>query len=631
MSTTTLRLLGAAARRPLTCFARPLAALGLLLATAGAAQAQTLAITGTGGSTTNSVTAFVDRVEIVRASDNTVVTGAIANAGFETPAQPVGGFTYRPTSGSWTFTGQTGITYAGSGAFGAPATPDGVQVAFVQNSGTPKTGTTISQALTLAAGSYQVRFLAAQGGTAPYDQGLTTTVGGVQVGTTTPTNANGYTSYTTNTFRVASDGTVTLTSPAVTGLSVQYQTGDFGQPTDGQLRPFLQLVNSGTTAVPYSSLTIRYWLTPENFMGQLVTPIDYAKLGTSLVSARYVQLATPRQGAYGYIEYSFAAAAGSLSPGTNSGPIYGKAYKPDYSAFDETDDWSYQTSSSFTTNSHVTLYQNGTLIAGTEPTAVTTTTALQVYSASRDASPSTQYISVQLQVRNTGNRPVNYSDVTVRYYFTRDGATSLVPQVDYAKLGAGNISVRYVPLSSPVNGADGYLEIGFSAALGVFYPRTGTDDILFKLRKGDYSAFDQTDDYSFSGSTALAVNSRFPAYLNGILIFGTPPNGAPARVAATTLANAPAAAGNPLAVSLTGSPNPFTDQLTLHFNLAYTQAYTLGLYDGQGRLVQELPGGTAQAGQEQQLTLPAGELAAGLYLVRLTTATDRQQLKFVKQ
>ncbi|RZK45818.1 MAG: hypothetical protein EOO59_20340, partial [Hymenobacter sp.] len=164
-----------------------------------------------------------------------------------------------------------------------------------------------------------------------------------------------------------------LPAPVAGDISAQYQTGDFGQPTDGQVRPFLQLVNSGTTAVPYSSLTVRYWLTVENFMGQLVTPIDYAKLGTSFVSARYVALATPRQGAFGYIEYAFAAGAGSLAPGADSGPIYGKAYKPDYSNLDETDDWSYQTSGSFTTNAHVTVYQNGTLVSGTEPTPVAAT------------------------------------------------------------------------------------------------------------------------------------------------------------------------------------------------------------------------------------------------------------------
>ncbi|MGI4867587.1 MAG: cellulose binding domain-containing protein [Janthinobacterium lividum] len=447
----------------------------------------------------------------------------------------------------------------------------------------------------------------------------------------------------------ASNGTATtsqdfaidVTVP-VSNIAVQYQTGDLGQPTDGQVRPFLQLVNSGTTAVPYSQLTVRYWLTVENFMGQLVTPIDYAKLGTSFVSARYVQLATPRQGALGYIEYAFSAAAGNLNPGTNSGPIYGKAYKPDYTNLDETDDWSYQTSSSFTENSHVTVYQNGTLVNGTEPAAVTATTALQVYSASRDAATSTQYLSLQLQVRNTGNLPVNYGDVKVRYYFTRDGATSVVPQVDYAKLGNNNVSLRVVNLAAPVSGADAYLEVTFSAALGVFYPRTSTDDILVKLRKDNYQAFDQTNDYTFSGSTMLTANPRFPAYVSNQLVFGTPPAGTPAIIAAPTneasaTATSPAeasivaAAGSSRELTFTGSPNPFGEQLRVQFALPTAQAYTLAVYDGQGRLVQQLASGQAEAGQAQELAVPTQGYAAGLYLVRLTTATGVQHLKLIKQ
>jgi hypothetical protein len=433
---------------------------------------------------------------------------------------------------------------------------------------------------------------------------------------------------------------VVYTAPVASGLRVQYQTGDLGQPTDGQVRPFLQLVNSGTTAVPYASLTVRYWLTVENFLGQLSTPIDYAKLGTSFVSARYVMLATPRQGAFGYIEYAFAAGAGELAAGTDSGPIYGKAYKPDYSNLDETDDWSYQSSSTFTENPHLTLYQNGTLVSGIEPAALAAQTALQVFAASRDNSASTSYLSVQLQVRNTGNVPISYSDVQARYYFTRDGARNVVAQVDYAKLGTSNVSLRVVNLAAPVNGSDAYLEVSFASALGTLYPRSSTDDILFKLRKEDYSAFDQSNDYSFSNSSALALNNSFPAYVGNQLVFGTPPSGAPAIVASTSQLNAMSATNStnalaattrgPLEMRLTASPNPVTDQVRLSFALPYTQAYTLAVYDGQGRLVQQLASGEAPAGQAQELAVPTQTYAAGLYLVRLSTATDVKQFKFVK-
>jgi hypothetical protein len=420
-------------------------------------------------------------------------------------------------------------------------------------------------------------------------------------------------------------------------VSLLYQTGDFGRAADEQVRPFFQLVNTATTAVPYSQLTVRYWLTPESFMGQLTTTTDWVKLGTNLVSARYVALASPRQGAYGYVEYSFAAAAGNLAAGTNSGDIYGKIYKPDYSSFDETDDWSYQTSSSFTTNSHVTVYQNGTLITGTEPPAVAAQTALQVFAANQSPTANPAYINGQLQVRNTGNVPVNYGDLKVRYYLTRDGASALVASIDYAKLGASNVAVRVVNLAAPVSGADAYVELTFAAALGVFYPRTSTEDILLKVRRDDFGTLDQTNDYSAS-STTLALQNRLPAYLSNSLVFGTPPTGAPARMAApgnpaapAASAPAPAATSEPLELALTGSPNPFAEQLRLSFALPTAQAYTLALYDAQGRLVQQLASSQAEAGQAQQVEVPTHAFAAGFYLVRLTTPTGTQLLKLIKR
>jgi hypothetical protein len=84
-------------------------------------------------------------------------------------------------------------------------------------------------------------------------------------------------------------------------------------------------------------------------------------------------------------------------------------------------------------------------------------------------------------------------------------------------------------------------------------------------------------------------------------------------------------------LALTGSPNPFSEQLRVQFALPTVQAYTLAVYDGQGRLVQQLASGQAEAGQVQQVEVPTASYATGLYLVRLTTATGTQLLKLIKQ
>jgi hypothetical protein len=96
----------------------------------------------------------------------------------------------------------------------------------------------------------------------------------------------------------------------------------------------------------------------------------------------------------------------------------------------------------------------------------------------------------------------------------------------------------------------------------------------------------------------------------------------------TTNADGAAAAQE---LALTGSPNPFANELRLRFALPTAQAYTLAVYDAQGRLVQQLASGQAEAGQAQELGVSTYTYATGLYLLRLTTATGSQLLKLIKQ
>ncbi|HWZ41886.1 MAG TPA: RHS repeat-associated core domain-containing protein [Candidatus Saccharimonadales bacterium] len=92
------------------------------------------------------------------------VTIPVANSGFELPAVGAGNFQYGPSGGSWTFSGQVGVSANGSGfTSGNPAAPEGSQVAFIQNGA----ASVISQSLSgfQAGVSYAVSFYAAQRGT----------------------------------------------------------------------------------------------------------------------------------------------------------------------------------------------------------------------------------------------------------------------------------------------------------------------------------------------------------------------------------------------------------------------------------------------------------------------------------
>lgn len=405
-------------------------------------------------------------------------------------------------------------------------------------------------------------------------------------------------------------------------VRVLYQNDEPGQPANSLVQPNLQLVNDGTTAVPFSELTVRYWLTVENF-APMTTSVSWVQFGTAFVQAHYVPLAVPYQGAFGYVEYTFLPGAGALGAGQNSGVINSTFNKSTWTSFDETDDYSYALSSTFQPSNRITVYRNGVLVGGQEPALVPVVTELKAYARDVSSGSLAQVMGTLTQVGNTGNLPVAYSDLSVRYWFAPDGSSPLVRSIDYAALNSANLT-----LSLGQQGTENYAELRFAAGLGVLAPRSSTGDIIFRMHKANWSFIDQSKDYSYRPSAPLAEHPNMAVYLSGVLVYGSEPAGAQSfgsGPATTKSAEATAA------FFLQGYPSPFTKDVRLDFALPQDGTYTLDVYDGLGRLVEHLASGSAGAGQPQQVQWQSADRATGLYLVRLTTATGVKQLKLLKQ
>jgi hypothetical protein len=77
-------------------------------------------------------------------------------------------------------------------------------------------------------------------------------------------------------------------------------------------------------------------------------------------------------------------------------------------------------------------------------------------------------------------------------------------------------------------------------------------------------------------------------------------------------------------------PSPFTDQASVEFSLPKDGLATLALYDQQGRLVKRLYTGAVDAGVRSRFELPGSSLAAGIYLVKLTTTSQVLTQKLVR-
>ncbi|HXM55854.1 MAG TPA: cellulose binding domain-containing protein [Candidatus Dormibacteraeota bacterium] len=172
---------------------------------------------------------------------------------------------------------------------------------------------------------------------------------------------------------VAGVGGASVSAANTTGLKVQDRSHDNDNP-DNQLYAQYQIINTGSgtspTTVPLSSLTMRYWFTNETPSDPLVFECDYAQVVCSNVTHKFVVLTTPVNKANTYVEIGFTAGAGSLAPGQSTGEIQTRIHHVAYSNFNTTETYSFISDPSFVykDTQTVTLYQNGALVWGIEPT-----------------------------------------------------------------------------------------------------------------------------------------------------------------------------------------------------------------------------------------------------------------------
>ncbi len=211
---------------------------------------------------------------------------------------------------------------------------------------------------------------------------------------------------------------------------------------------------------------------------------------------------------------SFSAAHG------NSGEIQSHFANSDWSNFNEGNDYSMTTNTTYADNALITLYQNGILIWGTEPSAETPVVSLKAFSESKGSGTNT--ISTFVDLRNVGNVAVDYKDVTARYWFTSEGASPLHFWIDYAKIGNSAVSGSFTNVSPVRTNANTYLELKVTPLASTFNPLTSTGTIQYRIMKSDWSNFNQLNDYSYQ-SGIMAENPKITIY-KGQLVYGTEPS-----------------------------------------------------------------------------------------------------------
>jgi endoglucanase len=159
------------------------------------------------------------------------------------------------------------------------------------------------------------------------------------------------------------------TAPASSGppsITAEYEASNTSATTS-TISNSIELVNTGTSSVPLSDLTVDYYFT-EGSTEQMDYACEYAPVGCSNITGTFTSISPAVSGADTYLQLSFGSGAGSLAPGGNTGGIQNEIYEADYATMTQTGDYSFNAAdTSFTPNPDITVYYNGTLIYGTPP------------------------------------------------------------------------------------------------------------------------------------------------------------------------------------------------------------------------------------------------------------------------
>jgi hypothetical protein len=141
----------------------------------------------------------------------------------------------------------------------------------------------------------------------------------------------------------------------------------------------------------------------------------------------------------------------------------------------------------------------------------------------RELNATDQAVMPDFKLFNNGTTPIPLSEITLRYWYTIDTNVAQTAWVDFAAIGNGNIVLSFAAASPVRTNADFYLQVGFTAAAGNLAAGANTSNIQTRFNKNDFSNYNETNDYSYTGSLSFMTTTKVTAYRLGVLVYGMEP------------------------------------------------------------------------------------------------------------
>jgi hypothetical protein len=146
-----------------------------------------------------------------------------------------------------------------------------------------------------------------------------------------------------------------------------------------------------------------------------------------------------------------------------------------------------------------------------------------VYSDQTNGSASVNQPRMYLGVQNGGDA-FPLSDLTIRYWFTADGASGFTGNIDYAEINGqtqitGQVSVGF----GQESGSD-YAEVSFSSTETIDAGGV-VEEVQVRFGGANFPQMQQTNDFSFLASAPAGTpNPNVTPYLNGVQVGGCVPS-----------------------------------------------------------------------------------------------------------